>query len=130
MPWKRSGRRYSKPKTRRDADYRWRRNECCKCKGLGHWASACTETPTKPLQIGKDQCAKCNELGHWAKDCPKKSGDKGEDSKITPQMICSVWNRNTLNCKGECGQLHICSNIKCRRITDRHPATHLQHRLD
>ena len=106
------------------------KNQCSKCKGLGHWADGCEIGVLRPLQIGKDVCLRCNKRGHWAKDCPRRIGAKRAGHLMTPAMICHKWNRDTRSCLGECNLLHICSNRRCRRTTDRHPASHLQHRSD
>ena len=109
------------------------KNQCYKCKGLGHWAIACDVQMPKPsrrLPIGRDRCSLCNAIGHWKKDCPSRQKDSTLHALIVPHMICSKWNRDTRSCNGECNLLHICSHINCRRATDRHPASHIQHRSD
>ena len=109
------------------------KNQCYKCKGLGHWAIACdapVPTSSRSLPIGQDRCTLCNAVGHWRKDCPSKMRKITEDVIITPHLICSKWNRDTRSCDGKCNLLHICSHIRCRRATDRHLATHIQHPSD
>ena len=51
-------------------------------------------------------------------------------NEVSPQMICSVWNRDTRKCDGTCNLLNICSNTRYRRVTDRHPTSHIQHHSD
>ena len=107
-----------------------RKNECLICGELGHWAVACTKKVRKNKKIGFDVCWRCHEQGHWAKDCPRNYTEKTKLRVQRASLICSKWNRDTRSCDGTCNKLHICSNMKCRRLTDRHPATHIQHRSD
>ena len=100
--------------------------ECLRCGELGHWAVTCTKKVRKNKRFGFDACLRYHEQGHWAKDCPRNYIEKNKLAVHQASLICSMWNRDTRSCNGGCNKLHICCNVKCKKLTDRYPATHLQ----
>ena len=65
--------------------------------------------------------------GRGATTSFKKKFRKGE-FRHQPERICRNWNRDTASCQTNCGLMHICNNLECRKTSDRHAATHHQHR--
>ena len=83
--------------------------------------------------LAKNQCSACRGFGHWRQGCPtiNRTHTAEEQSQMNIGWICAVWNRDRNACDGtKCGALHICSNSKCRRHGDRHPASSHKHRRD
>ena len=83
--------------------------------------------------LAKNQCSACRGFGHWRPGCPSinRAHNPKQQEQISITWICAVWNRDRKACDGtKCGALHICSNSKCRRHGDRHPASDHKHRRD
>ena len=83
--------------------------------------------------LERNQCSICRKFGHWRQGCPTRPRQNNEQpqEQMNINWICAVWNRDSKACDGRrCGALHICSDAKCRRHSDSHPASHHKHRRD